>query len=168
MIHSEASSLREQYIEYGFLADLCREMWQRGIAVDVLHCHTDRSGYDVVLEANGIQRHVQLKSSFDGAKTSRQNVNVQLAEKPSGCIVWIRFDPDTLIHTGYLWFGGAPGTPLPHISDRIAKHTKGDREGTKAERHGIRVINKGQFKRVESISWLADILFGDSSSQRKN
>ena len=34
MIHSEASSLREQYIEYGFLADLCREMWRRGTAVD--------------------------------------------------------------------------------------------------------------------------------------
>ena len=28
----------------------------------------DRGGYDVVMEANGIIRHVQLKSSFRGSK----------------------------------------------------------------------------------------------------
>jgi len=85
-IHSNDSSLREQYLEYVFLADLCREMWKRGEPVDVLHSHTDRSGYDLLLEANGIQRHVQLKSSFEGAKTSRQNINIRLAERPSGCV----------------------------------------------------------------------------------
>ncbi|MBV1868416.1 MAG: hypothetical protein KUG69_11005 [Marinosulfonomonas sp.] len=160
MIHSEASSLREQYIEYGFLADLCREMWRRDQAVDVLHCHTDRSGYDVVLEADGIQRHVQLKSSFEGAKTSRQKINVRLSGKPSGCIIWIRFDPLTLKQTSYLWFGDAPGEPLPGIGNRIAKHSKGDREGTKAERPDIRVVNRGQFSRIETISALTDLLFG--------
>lgn len=160
MIHSEASSLREQYIEYGFLADLCREMWQRGEALDILHCHTDRSGYDVVLEINGIQRHVQLKSSFDGAKTSRQKINVLLSGKPSGCIVWIRFDPATLEQTSYHWFGGLPGKPLPEIGDRIAKHSKGNRLGTKAERPNIRVINRGQFTNVPSVTDLTDLLFG--------
>ncbi|MDA3887302.1 MAG: hypothetical protein PF443_00590 [Allgaiera sp.] len=136
-IHSHASSLREQYLEYGFLADLCREMWRRGEAVDVLHSHTDRSGYDVLLEANGLQRHVQLKSSYDGAKTSRQKINVELAARPSGCVVWIRFDPATLETVSYLWFGDEPGQPLPDLGDRIGKHTKGDRVGTKAERESI-------------------------------
>jgi DNA mismatch endonuclease (patch repair protein) len=151
MIHSEASSLREQYIEYGFLADLCREMWRRGTAVDVLHCHTDRSGYDVVLEAGGIQRHVQLKSSFEGAKTARQKINVRLADKPSGCIVWIRFDAETLEQTSYLWFGGLPGAALPDIGGRIGKHSKGDSDGMKAERPDIRVVNRGEFARVGTI-----------------
>lgn len=118
MIHSEASSLREQYIEYGFLAGLCQEMWRRGTAVDVLHCHTDRSGYDIVLEAGGVERHVQLKSSFEGAKTRRQKINIRLAGKPSGCIVWVRFDPATLEQTGWLWFGDGPGQPLPDLGDR--------------------------------------------------
>ena len=162
MIHSEASSLREQYIEYGFLADMCREMWRRGTAMDVLHCHTDRSGYDVVLDAGGVQRHVQLKSSFDGAKTSRQKINVRLSGKPSGCIVWIRFDPNTLEQTSYLWFGGDPGNPLPGIGDRIAKHSKGDRDGTKAERPDIRVLNKGRFSQIDTVALLADLLFGRS------
>lgn len=159
-IHSEASSLREQYIEYGFLADLCREMWRRGVAVDVLHCHTDRSGYDVLLEANGIQRHVQLKSSFEGSKTARQKINLRLTEKPSGCVVWIRFRAATLEQTGYLWFGGLPGEPLPPIGERIARHTKGDREGTKAERPGVRVVGRGSFSSVNGTSALADLLFG--------
>jgi len=165
VIHSEASSLREQYIEYGFLADLCREMWRRGMAVDVLHCHTDRSGYDVVLEADGLQRHVQLKSSFEGAKTARQKINVRLAGKPSGCIIWIRFDAETLDQTSYLWFGGDPGAPLPDIGDRVAKHSKGDRAGTKAERPDIRVINRGQFSRLETMAELADRLFGPRLGQ---
>jgi len=159
-IHSHASSLREQYLEYGFLADLCREMWRRGEAVDVLHSHTDRSGYDVLLEANGLQRHVQLKSSYDGAKTSRQKINVELAARPSGCVVWIRFDPATLETVSYLWFGDEPGQPLPDLGDRIGKHTKGDRVGTKAERESIRVINIGRFEKVGTITELADTLFG--------
>ena len=165
MIHSEASSLREQYIEYGFLADLCREMWRRGKALDILHCHTDRSGYDVVLETDGIQRHVQLKSSLQGAKTARQKINVRLADKPSGCIVWIRIDPETLDQTSYLWFGAAPGDALPDIGDRVGKHSKGDKDGTKAERPDIRVVNKGQFKPVETIGQLADLLFGEVGSK---
>ena len=81
-IHNAASSLREQYLEYALLGALCQEMWRRGLEMDILRSHTDRSGYDILLEADGIQRHVQLKSSFVGAKTSRQKINVKLANRP--------------------------------------------------------------------------------------
>ncbi|MDP5220401.1 hypothetical protein Q5Y75_24755 [Ruegeria sp. 2205SS24-7] len=157
--HNNASSLREQYIEYGFLGELCREMWRRNLSMDVLRSHTDRSGYDILLEANGTERHVQLKSSFDGAKTSRQKVNVRLSERPSGCIVWIRFDPHNLRLTEYLWFGGEPGKPLPALGDTIGKHSKGDQHGYKAHRADIRVLNKGQFEAISSMSELANRLF---------
>ncbi|MES0863743.1 hypothetical protein ABLN87_15445 [Ruegeria sp. SCPT10] len=157
--HNNASSLREQYIEYGFLAELCREMWKRDLPMDILRSHTDRSGYDVLLEANGTVRHVQLKSSFVGAKTSRQKINIHLSERPSGCVVWIRFDPDNLDLTEYLWFGGDPGEPLPELGNRIGKHSKGDQHGIKAQRSGIRVLNKGQFESVSSMAQLADRLF---------
>lgn len=160
-IHSHDSSLREQYLEYGFLADLCREMWRRGEPVDVLHSHTDRCGYDVLLEANRLQRHVQLKSSYDGAKTSRQKINVELAARPSGCVVWIRFDPATLEPVGYLWFGAEPGRPLPDLGDRIGKHTKGDGIGTKTERAAIREIGIGRFEKIDTIAKLAERLFGE-------
>jgi len=158
--HNGASSLREQYLEYGFLGELCREMWKRGIAMDILRSHTDRSGYDLLLEANGFERHVQMKSSFDGAKTARQKINIRLSDKPSGCIIWVRFDQETFKLTEFLWFGALPGHPLPDLGDRIGKHSKGDQHGHKAERPDIRTLNKGRFDLVASMPELSDLLFG--------
>lgn len=161
-IHNAASSLREQYLEYALLGALCQEMWKRGVEMDILRSHTDRSGYDILLEGNGVQRHVQLKSSFVGAKASRQKINIRLAEKPSGCVIWVWFDPATLELVNYLWFGSEPGHPVPHLGDRIGKHSKGNAEGYKAERADIRILNKGQFDLVGSAELLADLLFGES------
>lgn len=157
--HNTASSLREQYLEYGFLGELCREMWKRGIEMDILRSHTDRSGYDILLEANGIERHVQMKSSFIGAKTARQKINIRLSDKPSGCVIWVRFDPKTFEFAEFLWFGAPPGEPLPDLGDKIGRHEKGDQHGYKAQRAAIRVINKGAFEIVPSFSKLADRLF---------
>lgn len=63
-VHNSAPSLQEQYLEYGFLGELCWEMWKRSVEMDILRSHTDRSGYNILLEENGIERHVQMKSSF--------------------------------------------------------------------------------------------------------
>lgn len=159
-IHSTASSLREQYLEYGFLDGLCKVMWKRGELMDVLRSHTDQSGYDLLLEACGLQRHIQLKSSYLGGKASRQNINVRLADRPSGCVVWIWFDPDTLEQVNFHWFGAAPGDPLPPLPERKGKHTKSNANGIKAERPKIRVLNKGEFDKVLGFEALADRLFG--------
>ena len=159
LLDSGASSLREQYLEYGFLGQLCQEMYRRDVGMDILRSHTDRSGYDILLEANGVERHVQLKSSFVGAKTAIQKINMRLADKPSGCVVWVRFQRDTFELAEFLWFGGLPGEPLPPLGNRVAKHTKGDQFGNKAERSGIRVLNKGQFTTIPSIPALVDRLF---------
>ncbi|HEX6372902.1 MAG TPA: hypothetical protein VF006_28525 [Longimicrobium sp.] len=43
-------------------------------------------------------------------------INLRLAERPSGCVVWIWFDPDTLALGPFYWFGGAAGEPLPDIA----------------------------------------------------
>jgi hypothetical protein len=158
-MHNNASSLREQYLEYGFLGELCQEMWKRGTEMDILRSHTDRSGYDILLEANGIERHIQMKSSFVGAKTARQKINIRLADRPSGCVIWVRFDPETLDLVEFLWFGSSPGEPLPELGNTIGRHSKGNSEGYKAQRAAIRVINKGRFETVRSMSELADRLF---------
>jgi len=100
-----------------------------------------------------------MKSSFVGAKTSRQKINIRLADKPSGCVIWVRFDPETLKLAEFLWFGASPGKQLPELGDRIGKHEKGDQHGYKAQRAAIRVINKGKFELVRSMPDLADRLF---------
>jgi hypothetical protein len=62
--HSFDSSLREQALVHIFLGQLLAFMWRNGGRdIEVLKSEVDRGGYDVVLESNGIIRHIQLKSS---------------------------------------------------------------------------------------------------------
>jgi hypothetical protein len=116
-----------------------------------------------VIACNRALRHIQLKSSHREAATAKQNVNVRLAEKPSGCVVWVIFDEETLALGPFLWFGGPPGEPLPDLgSFPVAKHTKGNAQGVKTERPNIRVLKRAVFEQVASIPELVRRLFGDS------
>ena len=162
--HSYDSSQREKLIEHLFVGDLLRCMWRQGLRqVEVLRADVDSAGYDLVLECNGIIRHVQLKSSTRAAKTHSQKVNIRLGDKPSGCVVWIRFDPETMVLGPFLWFGGRPGVALPHLGDRVGKHTKGDQWGRKGDRPNIRVVNKGKFTTVADINEVAARMFGSGA-----
>ena len=90
--HTEHSSYREKLIEHLFIGELLKISWKNGdCQLEVAKPEVDNSGYDVVVEANGVIRHVQLKASYIGGKTSRQKVHTKLADKPSGCVVWIYF-----------------------------------------------------------------------------
>src|SRR6476661_4211610 len=95
--HSSDSSLREQALCHLFLGELLAFMWRTGERdIEVLKSEVDRGGYDVVLEANGIIRHVQLKSSFRGSKVREVDVSTKLLRKPGGCILWLEFDRESL------------------------------------------------------------------------
>ena len=162
--HSVDSSLREMVIEHLFVGDLLRCLWRRGSRdIEVLRSEVDRAGYDLVLESSGVLRHVQLKASFRAATTANVGINIGLARKPSGCVIWVWFDQDSMDLGPFLWFGGRHGEPLPPLGDQIGKHTKGDRTGHKAERPNIRIVGKGQFSALSSIGDVANALFGPSS-----
>jgi hypothetical protein len=160
--HFRNSSLRESLIEHLFIGELLKCSWLIGdFNFEVSKPEVDNSGYDIVLEAQGVIRHVQLKAAFVGAKTARQNVHIDLMKKPSGCVIWVYINSGTLELGPYLFFGGNPGEPLPDISSYpIAKHTKGDAAGIKAERPNIHVVNKGHFITYRSIPELYNALFG--------
>lgn len=160
--HSLHSSYREALLEHLFAGEVMKYLWLQGIhRMEVLKPQVDDGGYDLVLEANGITRHVQLKSSHQGSSTARVNVNLRLMEKPSGCVVWTIFDPDNLELGPFYWFGGGPGQGLPDVRDfEIAKHAKGNAEGVKLQRPNVRVIPRGRFTRVDSIPELVEKLFG--------
>lgn len=97
-----------------------------------------------------------MKASAIGATAKSQKVNIALATKPSGCVVWVMFDPATMSLGPFLWFGDAPGMLLPDISDfPVAKHTKANAEGEKAERPNIRVISKIKFSKLPTMTELA-------------
>jgi hypothetical protein len=160
--HFLESGIREKLIEHLFVGDLLRCLWRQGIRdIEVLRAEVDRAGYDLVLEAGGILRHIQVKTSYRGAKTARVGINTGLATKPGGCVIWIWFDPDTMDLGPFLWFGGEPGKPLPPLGDRVGKHSKGDSTGNKAARPKIRLILKGQFSTLSSMAEVAQALFGN-------
>ena len=129
--------------------------------LEIASPEVDNSGYDVIAEQNGILRHIQLKASYIGGKTSRQKIHTKLSDKPSGCVIWVYFNEDTLDLGPFYFFGGSPGQPLPSLDNtKVARHTKGDQTGYKAERPNIRELNKGQFERIDSITDLYRTLFG--------
>lgn len=163
--HSHESALREKLIEHLFVGDLLRCLWSKGRRdIEVLRAEVDRAGYDIVLEANGVMRHVQFKASYRGAKTARVGIHTDLARKSGGCVIWIWFDRDSMDLGPFLWFGGQPGEPLPPLGDRVGKHSKGDSKGNKAERPNIRMIGKGKFLALSTMDEVAQALFGAGSS----
>lgn len=159
--HTEHSSYREKLIEHLFIGELLKISWFEGDCdLEVAKPEVDNSGYDVILEAKSIVRHVQLKASYLGAKTSSQKLNIKLGEKPSGCILWIQFDEDTLELGPFFYFGNDAGEPLLGIDDlAVAKHTKANSEGEKAERPNIRVVKKAYFEKIDSIHHVYERLF---------
>ncbi len=168
-VTSDDASLRstfvEKLVEHVFISEVIQDVYYAfGRTVEVLRSEVDASGYDIVFECNGILRHVQLKTSKPEAKAGGQKVNMALAEKPSGCVVWVIRDEDRLTHRirlSYLYFGGEAGEPLPPIADfRVAKHPKANTQGVKLERAALRVIPKGRFVRVPTTRELIGHLFG--------
>ena len=160
--HTTKSSLREKIIEHDFVGEALKTLWQRGIRdIEVLKPEVDAGGYDLVMELRGITRHIQLKSSYIGASTRKQKVSLDLAAKQSGCVVWVRFDPDTLKLGPFLWFGGKPGEPLPDISNfPVVKHAKANMQRVKSERPNLRVLTKSRFTALETMDDVLSALFG--------
>lgn len=161
--HSLLSSYREMLIEHLFSGEVMRHVWLSGIKrLEILKPQVDDGGYDLVLEANSVVRHVQLKATFKGSTVRRFNINTGLALKPSGCVICVLFDERTLELGPYYWFGGAPGQPLPSIKEfEVSKHTKGNAEGVKNLRPNLRVVPLSAFQAIADVPQLAGKLFGE-------
>jgi hypothetical protein len=161
-VHSTRSSHREALLEHLFAGEVMKLLWQRGDwRLEVLKPQVDDGGYDLVLEANSIIRHIQLKASFRGSTVHKTKINAALAAKPSGCVVFLWFDKNTLDLGPFAFFGAAPGKPLPDISGlKTARHTKGNALGVKSERANIRTILLSKFERVDTIDQIVTRLFG--------
>jgi hypothetical protein len=151
------STLRERIVEHLLVGEVLRALWCRGITdVEVLRSEFDAHGYDIVLARGPIVRHVQLKTQAGGDV----GISVALAQKPSGCLIWIKID--SALNLGpYWWFGGRPGEPLPALdSFKILRRTTPNRDGIKPERPNHRKIPKAAFDMVSDIDGVLAKLFG--------
>ena len=155
------SSFRKKLIEHLFVGEMLKIAWsENSCALEIAKPEVDNQGYDLIAEHAGVIRHIQLKASCLDAKASKQKVHIALSRKPSGCVVWVYFDEQSLELGPFLFFGGSAGAPLPNIDNfRVAKHTKGNAEGVKADRPEIREVPKGQFVNYPTARGVYDKLF---------
>lgn len=161
-LDTHQSVYREQLLEHLLIGELLKHSWlHHGATLEVSQPAIDRSGHDIVLEANGVTRHVQLKTSARTSGTTSQKIHISLGLRSSGCVVWIQFDPTTLELGPYYYFGGEPGQVLPPIDElKIVKHTKANSQGVKLERKSFRIVPRAKFLKIEGVEQLYSILFG--------
>jgi len=164
--HSQNSSFREKLIEHIFIGELLKRSWLDGsCSVEISKPEVDRKGYDIIAERGSVIRHIQLKTSRKGGKAYHQKVHTALAEKVSGCVVWIVFDEETLELGPFWFFGGAAGEALPSIEGmKVAKHTKRNSENERSERPEVREVSRKHFLKIETMEELHKILL----HQRRN
>jgi hypothetical protein len=159
--HFLQSSYREKLIEHLFVGELLRHSWHvRECALEIARPEVDNCGYDLIAADGFVTRHIQLKSTHQNATAARQKVHTALASKPSGCLVWIYFEEETLDLGPFLFFGGTAGERMPTLEKmRVARHTKANSLGVKTERAKLRVIPRASFTQFNSLGALYAALF---------
>ena len=88
---SVKSNFYEQLAEHVFISEILQEAFFRfGKTVEVLHSEIDNSGYDIVLECNGVRSHVQLKTLLMNATTPHLFIRLMLLllKSPAVCMMW--------------------------------------------------------------------------------
>ncbi|MBU0557342.1 MAG: hypothetical protein KKD64_04035 [Alphaproteobacteria bacterium] len=156
------SSTRESILEHRFLAAVAGQLWQEGeFDLAVSHSEVDNAGHDVIIEARGVVRHIQLKALHLAGRARRFPIQKRLEEKASGCVVLMRHDLRTLEITRYGFYGGVPGEKMPTLDGKVAKHTKADSSGSKAERPGLRLLPLSSFEAAPDAQTLTRLLFGE-------
>lgn len=159
--HYEKSTLRERIVEHVFIGEALRGLWRQGIYdVEVLRGEFDAHGYDLVMGRGPLVRHIQFKTGLRDAP-ARVSIATALADKPSGCVIWISVDPDSLDMGPFYWFGGAPGEPLPALDAfatprRIGRTAK----GTRPPRTNHRLVPPSRFERLDTLDDVLARLFG--------
>ena len=157
--HFHHSTLREKPYNT-FIGDALRTLWRRGVVdVEVLRSEFDAHGYDLVLTSRQIVRHVQFKTGT-AKKPRKVSVALSLADKPSGCVIWIRLGAD--LESGpFYWFGGKPGKSLPPIAHypkpRRSTHNK---QGQRPDRQNHGNLPSSEFRLLPTLDDVLEALFG--------
>lgn len=155
------STLRERIVEHAFVGDALRCLWRNGVVdVEVLRSEFDAHGYDLAMAQGPVVRHIQFKTGTS-KRPGNVSVSLALADKPSGCVIWIRVT-EQLEMGPFFWFGGKPGARLPALDGyeiplRATHNKKGERPPSKNHR----LIPSGKFERLENIEEVLVRLFGE-------
>jgi hypothetical protein len=158
--HSRHSTLRERIVEHVFVGDALRALWRRGVFdVEVLRSEFDAHGYDLVMTRGRNVRHIQFKTGT-ARKPGDVSVALALADKPSGCVIWIHVASDLGLGP-FFWFGGKPGKSLPPIADYpIPLRPTHNKEGQRPPRQNHRSVPASEFQGFPTLDDVLEALFG--------
>jgi len=151
--------IERKIVEHVFVGEALRALWRRGVIdVEVLRGEFDAHGYDLVIERGKTVRHIQFKTGVRD-RPRRVSVAFALAEKPSGCVIWIQVD-NGLEMRRLWWLGAEPEKPLPKLGNRLSQGIGRTRDGTRPLREKYRVINGSQFRAIDTLDEILEKLFG--------
>lgn len=158
--HFHHSTLRESIVEHVFVGDALRALWRRGVVdVEILRSEFDAHGYDLVIARAHIVRHVQFKTGTSN-KPGSVSIALALADKPSGCVVWIRVAADLELGP-FFWFGGRPGEPLPPIAHYPnPRRPTRNKEGERPLRQNHRAVPASEFRLLPTLADVLEALLG--------
>lgn len=158
--HYENSTLRERIVEHVFVGEALRAFWRRGIVdVEVLRSEFDAHGYDLVMGRGAIVRHIQFKTGTS-TKPGDVSVSTALANKPSGCVIWINVTPHLDMGPFY-WFGAMPGSPLPLLDTYgNPRRPTRNKEGERPIRKNHRIVPGRDFRKLDTLDQVLEALFG--------
>jgi hypothetical protein len=156
------STLRERIVEHIFVGEALRILWDKDITdVEVFRSEFDAHGYDLAMAQRDIVRHIQLKTSLK--KPRKISIAQSLAEKPSGCVIWIQITPDLKLGP-YYWFGGTLGNQLPKISEfPNAMRPTRNKKGERPIRRNYREVPLSKFEEVKSLLEILEKRFGGAN-----
>lgn len=90
------SSFLENLFEHRFIFDLQRDLVlrDRPLLLNVLKSEVDVFGFDLVLIADDVTYHVQMKTM--SGKTQKYDIQESLWKVPNSCVIWVEYDRFTL------------------------------------------------------------------------
>jgi hypothetical protein len=158
--HFTHSTLRERIVEHVFVGDALRALWRRGIHdVEVLRPEFDAHGYDLVMARGRVVRHLQFKAG-QAPRPRKVSLARALAEKPSGCAIWISVSPE-LEMGPFFWLGGGPGEPLPSLDAYPAsRRPTRNKDGERPVRQNHVDVPAAAFAKLDTLDDVLVALFG--------
>lgn len=162
--YSIDSSYIEKIIEHIFLSEILTIAWKMSKKkINVIRPEVDNSGYDLILECNGIMKFIQLKSSSENIK--KQNINSKLFEKKEFAVILAIVDKEEMNIKEYYYYADKN---IVVTKLKSAKHNKANSKGVKTERPNIKEIPNSGFVKLNSIMELLEKLFPDIKENNSN
>ena len=152
------SSYIEKMIEHIFLSEILKESWVKfNIKINVLRPEVDDSGYDLILECQGISQYIQLKSTIN-EKTIIPTVNSKLFKKKEFAVILIKVNKEEMIFKEYYYYADK-NISVENL--KSATKNKANTDGVKKERPNTKKIPRSKFVKLNSIPELLEKSFPD-------